>query len=318
MTQIKLHPDPAEPVQGPRRHAPYGFLQTEKAIQLRYGHWPCESACRRGTAIVLGGRTEFMEKYLTTFQALQARGLDVFSLDWRGQGLSSRLLRDPTRGYIRSYDQYVSDLEFFFRKIVLPNARGLLIAVAHSMGAHILLHYLNKNPDGMDKAVLISPMIDIRTAPVPNALARLCCRLMIKLGKASQNLPAMRRNDAYRRRFSKNLLTHSKARFNQIQLTLCQNPQLVITGVTYGWLSATFESIDTIHRPGFAQQISTPMLVVVAGEDHVVRNQAVIRFAAQLPERQVFRIAGAYHEILQESEPLQSQFWQVFDRFVIA
>ena len=90
----------------------------------------------------------------------------------------------------------------------------------------------------------------------------------------------------------------------------------MIVGVTYGWLDASFKAIDIVSQPGFAQTIPTPMLVVVAGEDRVVCNQAVCRFAAQLPEHKLIQIDGAYHEVLQELDELQASFWRAFDRFV--
>ena len=294
----------------------FGFLQTNDRSRLRFGHWPQTGDTRRGSAIVLGGRTEFMEKYLDTIRKLNLRGFDAFSMDWRGQGLSSRLLPDSTRGYIDSYDRYVGDLALFLAKVVRSRGNGPFIAIAHSMGANILAQYLRRWPRSIDKGIMLAPMINIYTDPIPEGVARLACRVATRLGYGYQNIPDFRRRDAFHKSFHGNKLTHDEQRFSRVRQLVCEKPELKVIGVTYGWLDASFHAIDTVNQPGFARTISTPMLVVVAGEDRVVRNQAVCRFAAQLPEHQLIRIDGAYHEVLQELDDLQAPFWHAFDRFV--
>jgi lysophospholipase len=294
----------------------FGFLQTGDSDQLRFGHWPHAGDTCRGSAVILGGRTEFMEKYLDSIHQLNVRGFDAFSMDWRGQGLSSRLLPDSRRGYIDTYDRYVSDLELFFARVVRPKGSGPLIAIAHSMGANILAQYLSRWPRSVDKGIMLAPMINIYTDPIPEVVARFACRVATRLGHGCKNIPALKRHDSFSRSFSGNRLTHDQQRFNRVRQLVCEKPQVEVVSVTYGWLDASFNAIDTINRPGFAQGILTPMLVVMAGEDRVVRNQAVCRFAAGLPEHLIIRIDGAYHEILQELDHLQAKFWQAFDRFV--
>ena len=266
--------------------------------------------------MVLAGRTEFMEKYLDTIGKLNARGLEVFGLDWRGQGLSDRLLTDPTKGYIRTYDQYVSDLRFFLKKIVNPRCTSAPMVLAHSMGANIFMHYLHRWPRGIDRGVIISPMIDIRTDPLPASAARLMCRMMVGMGQGRKNIPSLKRNDSFRRSFTGNWLTHDRQRFECVQRLLQDKPRLGVISVTFSWLNATFNAIDGLHQPGFAQSIGVPMLVVAAGKDRVVSNRAILKFAAQLAEHRLLWIAGAHHELLQELDGFQARFWHAFDRFV--
>jgi len=295
---------------------PFGFLQARDGIQLRYGLWPHEGGDYQGGVVVLGGRTEFMEKYIETIGEINSRGFDAFSFDWRGQGLSDRILADRTRGYIQTFAHYAADLELFLDKIVRPNCKGPLVIMAHSMGANVVLHYLHKFPRGIDKGVLLSPMINIRTDPIPNVIAKWYCRLQVKLGKADRNIPSLQRHDSFHGSLDNNWLTHDATRFYGIQRLLQENPQLSVSGVTYGWLAASFAAIDTIRRPGFVRRITTPLLVVAAEKDRVVSNQAVRRFAAQLPRHELVTVEGAYHEILQERDGLRTQFWRAFDRFV--
>jgi len=294
----------------------FGYLRTPDGVRLRYGHCPVEQGNCRGTVVVLGGRTEFVEKYLETIQELHVRGFNVFSLDWRGQGLSERLLKDRTRGYVRTYEHYVSDFNLLLDEIIFKISHRPLIVMAHSMGAHIILHFLNRDPQSIDKAVLMSPMVNIRTNPVPKPFARWCSRLFVRIGLEGANIPMLKRNDHYHRSFQRNWLTHDPVRFHHVKQLIARNSQLAVHSITFGWLAATFAAIDQLHQPGFFQNITTPVLLVAAGSDRVVSNGAIRQLATQLPRCHLMTLHGAHHEILQERDTLRSQFWQAFDNFV--
>src|SRR5471032_2543572 len=93
----------------------------------------------RGTCVLLNGQTEFIEKYFEVIDELRGRGLAVASLDWRGQGGSTRMAPDdPLKAHIDDFSQYDADLNLFMDKIVAPLAGARPpIALSHSMGGHI-------------------------------------------------------------------------------------------------------------------------------------------------------------------------------------
>ena len=45
----------------------------------------------QGVCVLLNGQTEFIEKYFEVIDELRGRGFSVATMDWRGQGDSSRL-----------------------------------------------------------------------------------------------------------------------------------------------------------------------------------------------------------------------------------
>ena len=65
---------------------------------------------------------------------LRARGFAVATLDWRGQGLSERALRDPRKGHVGDFSEYELDLEAFMNEVVLPDCPPPIFAIGHSMG----------------------------------------------------------------------------------------------------------------------------------------------------------------------------------------
>ena len=54
-------------------------------------------------------------------------------------GRLERALFNPCKGYVRSFAEYDQDLAHFMKEIVLPDCQPPYIALAHSMGGHILL-----------------------------------------------------------------------------------------------------------------------------------------------------------------------------------
>src|SRR5215211_3863572 len=71
-----------------------GTIKTPDGAELRFARW-APPPNRKGTVCVFTGRGEQIEKYFETVRDLRERGFAVAMIDWRGQGHSSRRLRDP-------------------------------------------------------------------------------------------------------------------------------------------------------------------------------------------------------------------------------
>lgn len=292
-------------------------MRASDGAAIRYGVWRSDRGVARGTVVLLSGRNEFLEKYAETIGDLCARGWDVFSLDWRGQGLSTRMLPNRQKGYIMDYEFYIGDLGRFLRKVVYPNAVPPVTSLAFSMGAHILLRYIARHAEGFSRVALISPMIDINTGLFPVTLARQWTRLAVRSGGAGVYAPGQ---GDYRpptpSSFFGNPLTADAERYKRPHRIIARNPDLALGGVTYGWLRATFDSIDRMAAPGFAASISTPILIVSSGDDRVVSVSAQVSLHRALPRCRFVLIPGARHELLMEQDRFRAVFWRAFDGFM--
>lgn len=292
----------------------YNFMTTSDNQRIRYGIWYSHKEKKRGSVILLNGRTEFMEKYAETIRELNQKGFNVYSLDWRGQGLSSRTLANRHKGFIKDYDNYINDLNLFVSKIVQPDAAVPLVILAHSMGGHIALRFIHEHPEIADKIVLVSPMIDILTTPLPGWFVRFITWIAIKAGL--DHTYTIGSGDYAVEKFKGNRLTSDPERFKDENRAITKNPDLALGGVTYGWLSATFESIDILTEQEFAKKITTPILIVSAGRDRVVSVNGQKTICSLLPNCRFTQISGARHEIFKETDTVRSIFWDEFDRFV--
>ncbi|MFZ0613250.1 MAG: alpha/beta hydrolase [Desulfobacterales bacterium] len=294
----------------------FGTFTTADNTRLRSGRWDPGGLQARGSVVLLGGRKEFIEKYAETAADLNRRGLAVFSFDWRGQGLSGRRLPDRLKGYVRDYRHYVRDLTEFFQNCVQPEAARPVFILAHSMGAHVALRFLHRHPQAVDKAVLVSPMIDIDTKPFPRWLVAGLAGLGRLIGAEEALVPGSDKRTTVDRPFEGNSLTADPRCFAVEKNAVALNPDLALGGVTFAWLSATLASIAHIRRPGYLERIHMPLLMVAAAADRVVSVAAERRACRRLPDCRLVVIPGASHEILMETDTIRSQFWRAFDDFI--
>jgi lysophospholipase len=269
----------------------------------------------RGVCVLLHGQTEFIEKYIEVIGELTTRGFTVATMDWRGQGGSQRGLDNPLKAHIGDFSQYDSDLQIFMDKVVHNLTDRPPIALAHSMGAHILLRALHARPTQFAAAVLLAPMLRALTRGYSPRLARTMCLLANLAGRGADWVPGMKSRDPLAMRFADQLVTSDPGRFNRMQLLLREHPNLRLAGPTWGWLEAAYRSMDTVMLPGYAEVITTPMLIFGAGRDRIVDTLATREFAGHLPRGRYEEIGDAEHEILMENDSIRARFWAGFDTF---
>jgi len=291
------------------------FIVTRDGVRLRTAVWDAaEGLTLRGVCVLLQGQTEFLEKYCEVIDDLRLRGLTVAAFDWRGQGGSARALPDTRKCHIGNFTQYDEDLNSFLDQVVRPIAKRP-IAVAHSMGAHILLRHMHDNPNSIAMAALSAPMMRISTRGQPEWAVPLLTRAMMALGKGDDWVFGMEARDPLRVDFDHNLVTADRPRFARAQKLIRENPDIRLAGPTWGWLSAAYASMNEEMSPGYAEKIQTPTLIVGAGRDRIVQTTATREFASRLPHGKYVEIAEAEHEILMEKDPVRAQFWNAFDAF---
>ena len=118
--EARLYATPGNPIPG---NPLVGFFTGHRGVNLRYAVFKSTGDTTRGTIVLLHGRNETIEKYFETIREINARGFWVATYDFRGQGGSDRLIKDPRKGHVGRFDHYVRDLEIFLEQIVLPDTR---------------------------------------------------------------------------------------------------------------------------------------------------------------------------------------------------
>ena len=291
-----------------------GTIGTPDGITLRFARWAAPAGAR-GTVCVFTGRGEYIEKYFETVRDLRNRGYAVAMIDWRGQGHSSRQLRNPRMGHVRSFSEYQIDVDAFVRQVVLPHCPPPYFALAHSMGGAVMLRVAHAGSEAFERFVLCAPMVGL---PRPRASLpmRGLIRMLCAAGMGERFIPGGNVDVIKRTGFPGNPLTSDPRRYARNVAILQADPTLGIASPTVAWLDASFVAMSEFHSPEFARGISRPVLMIAAGNDRIVSAPAIAAFARHLPAASHRVIAGAKHEMLQEDDRYREQVWAAFDGFM--
>src|SRR4026207_1372149 len=92
-----------------------GTFKGVGGVDVRVARWAPTRGPRRGTVCLFQGRGEYIEKYFEVIADLRRRGFSVATMDWRGQGGSSRPLANPLKGHVSSFSEYDRDLLLFMK-----------------------------------------------------------------------------------------------------------------------------------------------------------------------------------------------------------
>jgi lysophospholipase len=290
-------------------------IPSADGMSVRVGEWR-PAGGPRGTVLLLHGRSEFLEKYAETAAEWTRRGYAVVGLDWRGQGLSDRYPDAGAAGHVPDYADYVADARALLDHAERTGAPRPWVLFAHSMGGHVALRLLAAGEDRVAAAVLSAPMTDIRTDPFPRWLAAAVVRTAAAAGLGARYAFGQGDYDPAGAAFEGNPVTSDRARWRAHHEGFARDPGLVVGGVTFGWLAATFRSVDALAAPGAPEGIRVPVLFAVAPDDALVPSASQLAIAARVPGAVVRTYPGSRHEPFMEADAVRDRVWADVDGFL--
>ncbi len=292
--------------------APYlnMFFLERDGVKLRVLHAQKPDIAPRGTIIISPGRTEFAEKYLEMAEDLMARRFAVLVIDHRGQGLSTRLLDDPLKSYVRRFQDYADDLGFIIDSLGshLPKPHILL---AHSMGGCIALQSIISGTIKPSAVICSAPMLGLYDLQTP--ILRWMLTGLSMIGMSKNNIPFQGQQRGLPTAFKYNKLTSDIDRFTRWAAYFTHVPALRLGGPTLGWIKASLDAMKFVNRN--AAQVKTPALIIAAGGDPIV-DPASNRDFAEASGAEFHIIPGALHELFLEKDRYRDQFFAVVDAFL--
>ncbi len=260
------------------------------------------------------GRGDVFEKYLENFAQWHAQGWAITAFDWRGQGGSGRLTPKANCGHIDDFATYIDDLRAFAAQWQAETP-GPHVAMGHSMGGHLVLRGLAEGAIAPDAAVLVAPMLGVRSAL--GKLAPPIARVLARLGDPRR--PAWKGNEKpYATETRASLLTHDAARYADELWWQAKDRTLLTGPPSWRWLVAAFRSMAALEAAPL-ESMRTPLLFVIAEEDGLVDARAALRIAPRLPNAEVLRFGPeSAHEILREADPVRDRALAAIDGFLDA
>lgn len=283
---------------------------------IKYCYALCSDAI--GTIIISPGRVEGYIKYQELMFDLYQQNYNVFIIDHRGQGFSTRLLSNQDKGYVESFEEYIADFSHFVEHIVhaitptrVPAVKTFILG--HSMGSAIATLYLQQSTTAISAAALVAPMYGFNTGGIPNIVAETLVSIWVNLGKWLKQEPwyFLGQANYEAKAFSNNHLTYSKARYDHFKAVYEHFPKAKLGGVTAHWLSVSNAAIKKIYHQ--AQQLVTPSLILQASDDTIVDNKAQNKFVEKNNLAHsgntvtLLNIQSARHEILIEKDTVRNQ-----------
>lgn len=293
--------------------APPGYLvdtvEVIPDLELRCATWEVPGC--KGSILIFTGFTEFIEKYYETIGDLIALGWSVVIFDWRGQGLSSKLLKEKDKGYIENFAQYLQDAEAIYQERMahLPLPHNL---IGHSMGGHLALRELQEHPERFHRAVLSAPMQSI--AGLPTGVLSKVASFFRLIGLGQSYVIGGKDGDSNK---TYERLTSDIHRFKKWSSIFKQEPRLLMGSATWTWSKAAAKSMRFSMKAAQVKKIKTPVYLASAKEDVVVNEETHEKLDDINPLIKVVSYPEARHEIYTESNVHRERFLNDVNSFFL-
>lgn len=274
------------------------WLQTDDSIRLRATLWRAnQGAGCIGTVLLFTGRTEYVEKYGRTARDLTAHGLNVVSLDWRGQGLSDRLLENPLIGHVDHFSDFQRDVAALTSWVETQDLPKPWFLLAHSMGGAIGLRaLLNGLP--VQAAAFSSPMWGISIAPLLRPIAHGLARASKTLGFSKRLAPGSDTGPyLLSAPFEDNTLTRDRESFDQMREQIVALPALQLAGPSLRWLDEALRECNDLATEKSPTQ---PCLTLLGDNERIVDTQRIRDRMSVWPNGELDVVSDAEHETLME------------------
>lgn len=289
------------------------WVQTSDGTRLRIGHWAKKA--KNGTVLIFPGRTEYIEKYGAIAKLFESNGYATAAIDWRGQGLADRALKDPTVGHVGDFSEYQQDVAAY---ITYARAQGLpepYHMIGHSMGGCIGLRAA-MNGISVKSAGFSAPMWGIKMNPALRPFAWLSSGIGTKFGFGHLLAPAQRPVEAPGIiDFKDNLLTADRAEFDYFQRQIKARPELGLGNASLGWLNAALREMAALER---LPAPDLPSVTLLGSAEAIVDPDAVRARANNWPRGTLVELQDGRHEVMLEIKPIRdrvfSELLKLFDQ----
>ncbi len=240
-----------------------------------------QAADERARLVIAHGLGEHSGRYGNVVNRLLPANYSLWIPDHRGHGRSG-----GKRGHVLNFEQYLLDLRLVVElaREDLPQGTKIFL-LGHSMGGLIALYFVLQNPELIDGVIASSPALGmvIEVPAVKNALGQVMSFLWpgLQLG---------------------NELDATKISRDESVVKAYQNDALVHDRVSARWFTEMLSTMEEVNRQASRMQI--PVLMQVAGDDHLVNAQSSKQFFEKLTvaDKTLHMYDGLYHEIYNELE----------------
>ena len=240
-----------------------------------------QAADERARLVIAHGLGEHSGRYGNVVNRLLPANFSIWIPDHRGHGQSG-----GKKGHVLNFEQYLLDL----RLMVEMAREGLaqdrkIFLLGHSMGGLIALYFALQSPELINGVIASSPALGmvIEVPAVKNVLGQVMSFIWPGL-------------------LLSNELDATKISRDESVVKAYQDDPLVHDRVSARWFTEMLSTMEAVNRQ--ATRIQIPVLMQVAGDDHLVNAQSSKQFFENLTvaDKTLHVYDGLYHEIYNELE----------------
>lgn len=250
------------------------------------------------TLVIIPGRAEIEHKYAELLYNLKRRSIRVLVLFVRGQGSSTRLIKNSPKCHLTRFEYYTEDVSFMLETLGVTE----FVMMGFSLGGLICLDYLKNAPLKPKKLALLAPYL-WPYVKVPDSVLK---TFVHSLGKMPLfNTAYTSHGKEYKKvEFKDNIHSHDQFRYERYHLYYQQHPELALGGPTFSFVSEATRKQEELMKSNF--DFTTPVLCICAGDDQVVSTAHCINFMRKhekdIIPPVVISIPHAYHDLLNEDD----------------
>jgi len=279
------------------------WLDAADGQKLRAAYWP---GGKKGTILLFPGRTEYIEKYGRAAHDLRRRGYGTLVIDWRGQGMASRMARDPMLGHVRRFADYQLDVKAMLNLAVRLNLPKPWYVIAHSMGGCIALRALHESLP-VNAVAFSAPMWGINMASYLRPVAWTISQAASWIRTDKIYAPGTKR-DSYIANvpFQGNMLTTEFEMYAYMKRHIQAEQKFGLGGPSLRWLNEALHETQRLRRHPTP---STPAIALLGSDETVVDTRPIHTVMQNWSEGRLELMPDARHEIMMEKSTIRETFF---------
>lgn len=261
-------------------HPAEGIFSTFDGLNLFERSWRTEAASR-GAVVLVHGFGEHSGRYLHVADELVRSGYSVYMFDLRGHGRS-----EGPRAFVRFFDEYISDLEIFIKRVQVLEEGKPVFLIGHSMGGAIGALFARAHQDNIKGLILSAPLVKV-PGNMPQVFVSVLCFL-------SRVLPGVRVVEKVDSTFV--------SRDKEVVERYDSDPLVYHKRISARTAHEIENAIKRIRDSAGA--ISIPVFLLHGTADKIADIKGTEEFYQSVSSRdkELKKYEGLYHEIMNEPE----------------
>ncbi|MEL6647403.1 MAG: alpha/beta hydrolase [Pseudomonadota bacterium] len=274
------------------------WITAKDGVRLRVGVWHAHAKTSKGTLLLFPGRTEYIEKYAPVARDMDGHGISTIAIDWRGQGISDRLIPDPLPGHVETFSDYQMDVAAMLDLATALNLPHPWFMLGHSMGGAIALRAVMEGAP-VNAVAFSGPMWGISASPVLRPVMWTLSTLSRFVGLSHRYPPTTSGPRPYplAEEFDKNGLTRDAAMYQLMRDQFTARPELKVGAPTLNWL---YEALCETRKLSGRASPDLPCLTIMGSEEAIVDQARVKDRMERWPASKLHLEPGGRHELLME------------------